>query len=329
MKISYFKNKKIAFVFSDPGGAKSTIAFYLELKKILQDQILISDRFHAFYNSMGVEVEIIDKKNVESFIENFRPDIIITGTSFPSNIELNCIKYFTNKIPIISIIDHWINFKMRFVLNEQIYYPNNIFVIDKIAKKNATKEGIPKELIILKNNSYFNYLKKWVPSLTYENLKSLLGIELSCNYILYAPEPLSTFQLKKKFGFDEIDGLVNICKIFHEEKLYINTYIIVKCHANQDPDIFNKFINTLNNDLANKIIVLIDFDINILIYYSKIVIGFFSNSLIEAIIMKKNVIRNLIGLQNKNLDSLSNKKIGFIANSQIELKKNIVSLLKS
>lgn len=329
MKKSYFNNKKIAFVFSDPGGAKSTIAFYLEIKELIFDHLLISDRFHSFYQNMGVDVDLIKNKKIKSFIENFNPDLIITGTSFPSNIELECIRSFKNKIPIISIIDHWINFKTRFISKGKTYYPDKIFVIDRIAMEIALKEGIPKEILQIKNNSYFKYLKNWLPKIEYENLKIQLGIETNYNYVLYAPEPLSTFALKKKFGFDEIDALVNICKIFYDEKLYLNTYLIVKCHANQDPEKFIKFANTLNNELANKIIVLKDFDINILIYYSKIVFGFFSNSLVEASIMNKFVIRILVGLKNKNLDSLSKLKIGFVVNSQIGLKRKIISILKS
>ena len=67
---------------------------------------------------------------------------------------------------------------------------------------------------------------------------------------------------------------------------------------------------------------------NNLIYYADCVIGFFSNSLIEANVMGKKILRLLIELRKKNIDILENKNIGkriFLEKELSEELKKIVS----
>ena len=66
-----------------------------------------------------------------------------------------------------------------------------------------------------------------------------------------------------------------------------------------------------------------DQNINNLIYYSKIVVGFFSNSLIEANIMGKDVLRLHIDLKDVSLDPILGKNIGNIIVRPGELDKYI------
>ena len=65
-------------------------------------------------------------------------------------------------------------------------------------------------------------------------------------------------------------------------------------------------------------------DINYLIYYAECVVGYFSNSLIEASIMNKKIIRVLIDLKNHKFDTLKNMKVG-IAVYDVE---QLISIIK-
>lgn len=150
----------------------------------------------------------------------------------------------------------------------------------------------------------------------------MIGLKKDENYILYAPEPISVYNLETKYGFDELSGLTYLNKILKNIKAE-NFKIIVKAHPNQNHKIFEDYILEHNNNIYLK-----EFDLNNLIYYADCVIGFFSNSLIEANVMGKKILRLLIELRKKNIDILENKNIGkriFLEKELSEELKKIVS----
>ena len=91
-------------------------------------------------------MNIFEKKG----IKNSRHDLfdainesnyVITSTSWQSNLEKEAI-IISKKLGkyVISLIDHWVNYKERFILNGTLNLPNEIWVTDeyafKIAKSN-------------------------------------------------------------------------------------------------------------------------------------------------------------------------------------------------
>ena len=67
-------------------------------------------------------------------------DVIVTGTSQFSNLE-NKIRNIAKKVKIFSItfLDHYVNYRKRFVFNNKLQLPNEIWSFDihsyNIAKK--------------------------------------------------------------------------------------------------------------------------------------------------------------------------------------------------
>ena len=47
-----------------------------------------------------------------------------------------------NKIFVISVIDHWINYKKRFFRNNKIFFPDELWVTDNYAYKIAKINSI-------------------------------------------------------------------------------------------------------------------------------------------------------------------------------------------
>jgi hypothetical protein len=125
-------------------------------------------------------------------------------------------------------------------------------------------------------------------------------------YVFYAPEPITTFGLQTKYGFDELDGLKHLLSILKHND-YKDVYIVVKGHPNQNHKIFYDYLKMIEN---KKIIYVEDYDINQIIYYSDVVVGYFSNSLIESQKMGKKVLRILVDLKNINIDPLKHMDIG-------------------
>ena len=128
------------------------------------------------------------KKNFKK-IETYSKKItkIITGTSKSSMQEINAIKYAKkNKIFVISVIDHWINYKKRFIRNNKNFFPDELWVTDKYAYKIAkNKFNLPIKKI--KNYYFSELLKKVTDSKKRER-----------NQILYLNTAIKNKSLEKK-----------------------------------------------------------------------------------------------------------------------------------
>jgi len=308
------ENKRVAFVFGDPAGAKAIIAIS-KLFCYYNNFVLISDRHFTFFEEMDVEVSILTNEHLLfSELNSFKPQLIFTGTSLPTSFELKSLKYGKfNNINTASFVDHWTNIKKRFIdENNDLTIPNKIFVIDNNAYDLAVKEGLPKKQIEVASNPYYNWLLTWKPSIKRNSFYQLLGLSPKADYILYAPEPLDKFNLKDKYGFNEYDILNDIDKIFKSnlKKNSKELKIIFKPHPNiSEEEVLNAIIYFLGY-VPEYLILISNVDFNHLIYYSSFVLGFFSNSLIEASILGKSTFRVLYKLNRIENDPLSGNNVG-------------------
>ena len=127
------------------------------------------------------------KKNYKK-IEKYSKKItkIITGTSKSSMQEINAIKYAKkNKIFVISVIDHWINYKKRFFRNNKIFFPDELWVTDNYAYKIAkNKFNLPIKKI---KNYYFS-----------SHLKSNIFKKKERDQILYLNTAIKNKSLEKR-----------------------------------------------------------------------------------------------------------------------------------
>jgi hypothetical protein len=327
-----FNNQKILFVFSDPAGAKALLALSDLYKNIFCKALSISNRHHSFFMEFDTQVEIVsnDTNTLTQLINSFNPNIIFTATSYPIGIEFNCIKIAKKLkgITTFSFVDHWTNFIIRYTYDENIILPDKIFVIDKVAEKNACDEGIPSDIITVIGNPYHTYLKKWLPKTSKVDIEKLIFDQ--AKYLLFAPEPLSVFKLEKKYGFDEFQVLLLIINTLSElenEEGYHSPVLVFKCHPNHDvEDVKNKIQDLFPEEQADKVVVLSDVNINLneLIYYSESVLGIFSNSLVEASIIGKRTAQILVLLEDKNLNPLLH--IDFL--DVIKTKEQLIQFLK-
>ena len=260
---------------------------FLHFNKHLTKHItIISDREYSFYEDFGCLVRQAKEKSLIKWLQ--QSNILITGTSYPANLELELIK-IAQEIGVFSIsfVEHWTNFGARFERNFDRITPDVICVTDERARNLAIQEGISEQCIVVLKNPYHHFLEKWMPTVSKEKLLEPFALDHTKPYLLYVPEPLSKFGLRTKYGFDETDGLRLLLRAIEmlETK---NVVLIIKAHPNHDPGTFQ--------DLANlskfkNIIYLNDGNLNLLLYYSSIVIGHFSNALVEANIMSKPIIR--------------------------------------
>ncbi len=283
MKNLIFEGKGL-FIYSDPGGAKPVLALVESLKEVLTSYKVISDREYDFAKNFEVKLSSTTLSPLQE-LETYKPDFLFTGTSYTSDIEYKYVEAAQKLgIPSFSFVDHWTSIRERFTSKEIETLPDKILVIDEKAKKIAIEDGLNAEIINVFENPYYQWLKKWKPSVSKQEFFESMGITMPVKKIaLYAPDPLSNVDGFSKFGFDECSASEILMDTVVELKGKFN--FICNLHPNQKPEILLPIIS------KEMFIVPKGSDINTLIYYSDVVIGFFSNFLIEATIMRKPVIR--------------------------------------
>lgn len=162
-------NKKILVVSNDVGGA-NIIKNFIDYYKV-----------RAKYYLRGPALNIFKKKIQYSLVNKIKEsDVIITGTGWQTNIEYKAIKYAKkfNKI-CLTFIDHWINYKKRFVRNKKLVHPNIILVFDKQSQLQIKKIFKKMVRVVRVKNFYFLNFKKKVKKF---KLLSKNILYLSSNY---------------------------------------------------------------------------------------------------------------------------------------------------
>jgi len=310
--------KHIAFVFSDAAGANACIA----LAKMCEIGTDISTLL--FSNKKYFEANV-DNLNITENVPSFRDlriDCVFTGTSHPessNHFEVNCIKKAVNEnIYAISFIDHWINFKLRFDGLNASEYPDEIWVVDETAKQLAISEGLPWEKIFVKGNPYHYYLKNyWHSQYTNKSYLEKLQIPKTGFHILFAPDPLSIRNGRQTVGFDEEEVLRDLLMIVSQLRGEIR--LVVKCHPLQQTDNLSRLIKKTND---SNCFLIKEADTLELISASDIVVGFYSNVLLEAEALNKKVIRYFPG--NSEADLLKHK----VSLKKIQSKNELMEEIK-
>ena len=215
------KNKKILLVCFDAGGA-DVISSWLYISKYKNFNSFLAGPSVKIFKSKLKKINQINKLLLVKY------DLVITGTSLKSSHETQIIKKAKKlNIPVISFMDHWVNYKKRFLRNKKYYLPDIFIVQDSCAKKIAQNAFKSKKIILEKNfrKIYFNSLFK--NNFKKKDDKNFLYF--SSNYDV----------VKKKTDFSIINRFVN-----YLEKSKIKNYkIFIRNHPSEKSNKYNKIID--------------------------------------------------------------------------------------
>ena len=128
---------KILIVSNDSAGAEILSSWVRQNPENIYTYILGSPAEKIFRRKITLFNNIAINQ-LEKIINEF--DCVMTGTSQTSDIEKKAIIFSKkNKINVISILDYWVNYSKRFIVNGVFVYPDEIWVMDKYASNNEKK----------------------------------------------------------------------------------------------------------------------------------------------------------------------------------------------
>lgn len=194
--------KDMIFLAHDPGGfdAVYPVAFYMSKKKDMKVKLILTGQAAEREPLLGMsERDTID--NIREKLKITSDFILVTGTSWDSSVELECIKLCKSSgIKTVSILDYWCNYTERFKQKDEYIYPDFLFVMDQLAFDEAKAEGINPDIMRLTGNPGLdNYVQK----------------KIKKKKVLFISQPLSMLYSVEKTGYSEFEafeGVLRACK---------------------------------------------------------------------------------------------------------------------
>ncbi len=233
------KTLPIAVFIHDAGGA-----FYIA--KLINS---LTNTLNIDFFTSGPAQEIIKRelraerykplkfKTLEQF-DNLYYKLILTGSGWASDQELNGIQIAReNNINSITLVDHWVNYRRRFLRGNSLFLPDEIWVVDEFAYNIAIEEFGKNEVLI---NRVRDPIK-------FEIAKLKKEIEEE-DRILYITEPISSFgkmvKSNQEIKISEKDALNKFISFM--SKLNSHTQVAVRVHPSEDIKQYRKMFNEFN-----------------------------------------------------------------------------------
>lgn len=307
--------RKILFFAHDPGGANAIKPLILPL---------MAKGFECFIYGKGPALFILPNVaeyagNTDELIKNVKPNFIITGTSAKDMTEKELRKSaHKHGILCLAILDFWVNYN-RFTkystkelaknkrYNELDYLPDFLIVMDTYAKDEASKQGVPKELMHPLGNPHFRYIKDCFDALDVSGLRSSL-LKGKQKLILWASEPHTN-----NYGLECLKDLI--------EYIPDNARLLIKPHPREKLDKFEKIARgggTIIKNISSLQAIKI----------SDLIVSITSMVLLESIIVNKSALSYQKYETNPNKFILTKRQILPFINDEITLKNELQRALK-
>jgi hypothetical protein len=158
-KLEIVQNNKVAkniisIIAHDAGGAELLSSYVIHHKDAVFIYALSGPAIKIFRRKLGV----IKNFSINEAVS--KSGTIFCGTGWQSKFELKGIIAARNmNKKSIAFLDHWVNYQERFAWNDKVILPNEIWVSDNYAQKQASSL-FPEIRIRLIQNYYFEDIKK-------------------------------------------------------------------------------------------------------------------------------------------------------------------------
>ena len=169
--------KTVGIVSHDAGGANILNAM---IKSFPETD------FHCLLG--GPAIKIINGRNVQFTADETvffdKIDLVLFGTGSTSYEKKLLKKAKASSIPTAAFIDHFVNYRERFVLNGNVSFPDFCFVCDLYSFELAKRELAPYDKIYLCENYLVSYLCSEIAAMGKSKNNSVLYILENIKYHL-------------------------------------------------------------------------------------------------------------------------------------------------
>ena len=276
--MSKANNGHIAIVAHDAGAAAHIFAW-------LESGLLIIDMCKFCLQGPAAKSFQTQQPNVELLSLEavlIGAETLLTGTGWSSSLEHNARMLAKKRcIKSIAVIDHWVNYKARFVRDHEEVLPDLIWVSDKYAYREA-KHCFPKIEIVEQRNDYMKAQAEKVLSNKIDRKKGVTNI-------LYVLEPI-----RDPWAGDEVAGEFQALDFFIDLIPILNLgedlSIILKPHPSDPEDKYDYWVNSsslLNVHIEKKQ------DLVSMLAWSDVVVGCETYAMALALAANKRVISSL------------------------------------
>ena len=212
--------------------------------------------------------------------------LVVTGTSLGDeneSIDKKIVQWAKKeKIPCVSIVEHWSWYLKRFETKTKLILPDYIIVNDKLALEDATFEGLPKKIIMPLGNPYLEKLSKLEPvKKDVSTIISKYKLPEKKRLVFFISEELrDVFKNNSSdyLGYDEYEVLEAI-----KSQLGLTDHLVIKMHPEESIEKY-KHID------GDQITLIKNCDINDIAISADIIVGMASMLLLELSIFRNDVI---------------------------------------
>jgi hypothetical protein len=205
------KHPSLLVVCHDAGGSE-VVSSWVKAKGWQQTAFLLEGpAIPVFERKLGYEINNLERAILEESIGQYT--FVLTGTSWASDLEKIAHRRCKESgVPCAAYLDHWMEYRQRFIKNEQVILPSEIWVGDDWAYTIARKEF--QEIDIkLEPNLYMEGIISEINSLSSTIPRNYHGVR-----VLYCTEPTSEVARKKNGK----SGRIRIYGIFCAREFYFH-----------------------------------------------------------------------------------------------------------
>jgi len=173
----------ITVVAHDAGGAE-IVSSYIRQAGLECLYVLEGPACKIFERKLG----LIQALPLEEAIS--QSSAILCGTSWQSDIEINAIKLARSLGKrSIAFLDHWVNYRDRFIRMDEVFLPDEIWVGDVMAEAMA-KKIFPRLPVTVIDNPYMRDIRQELAEIKMQRVPNHESIS-----VLYVCEPISEHAL--------------------------------------------------------------------------------------------------------------------------------------
>lgn len=318
--------KKILLAFDDPGGGLAVSSL---IDKLMEQDLILKiysgKLSRKFLKERKIKFEKIDsnisKEIAKEMINEFKPDVLVTGTGGGNaEQELRNVAFERN-ISSIVVLDFWKDYPRRWLYatyntNEM---NNKVCVMDELTKCEMIEENFPEKNLIVTGHPYLDYIFNYDRNDLIDDYdkdddnKTDLNNEydksnIKLNNFLYLSQPFDVIGIKD-YNVHPLKILMEALKKLNRDKITLT----IKLHPNEKKS--DDLIDLVNLSSDKLEILFADEDSSLKKLMSEcgIVIGYNTIAMFEARAFHKRTISlNVVRIKNSLIEAMNKAGIEII-----------------